>query len=69
MKQLRFVRGRKYRLTKDFNDIIYGKIPVGTICVFECPNLGYAKFRLEDGRDIAVKPKLAFKIFEEASEE
>jgi hypothetical protein len=64
---IKFVRNRKYRLVEDFNDVIYGLILKGTILRFDGSNLGYARFILsEKGISIAMKPKTAFRIIEEA---
>ena len=63
----KFTCNKKYRLLRDYTDIIYGVVFKGTTLTFIGPNLGYAKFRL-GWKDIAVEPKLAFKIFEDAAE-
>jgi hypothetical protein len=67
----RLGHGKLYRLKEDFEDIIYGKIPKGTVLKFDCVNLGFAKFEVKalgQSFQIAIPPKIAFKILEEEKE-
>jgi len=64
MRVERFVPGERYRLTQDYVDVIYGLVKKGTILIYTGKNLGYAKFQLPNKNEIAVKPRLAFNIFE-----
>jgi len=63
----KFIRGKKYVLTEDYEDIIHGNVPKGSVLTFTAPNLGYAKFYYRN-KHIAIKPKKAFKILKEQEE-
>ena len=78
----KFVHGKLYRFKEDYYykqpyPLKSGIIPKGTIVMFDCPNLGFARFIFQDikltekfeNSSISLKPKIAFKILEEISEE
>jgi protein gp37 len=63
----RFEAGKLYRLCEDYEDLLHGKIPEGTILRFKAPNLGFASFVIKDSPriNVGIKPKIAFRILEE----
>ena len=80
-KVKKFVSGEKYVFLEDYTDpnpLLGGFIPKGTNVIFQCPNLGFARFYLRIGQEgikgfkhgsISLKPKTAFKIIGEVHKE
>jgi hypothetical protein len=62
---VKFIINKKYRFKQDFLDSTFGKIPQGMTATFISSTNGSCRFKLPNGKQVAVPEKSATSIMED----